>query len=178
MRMQPWDASCPTSIFAVGDVTTQPHYVYVAAAGGAAAAQNALTGSTERLDFSSLPRVVFTRPQIARARFTEAEATASGFAVDTTVLPLDAVPRAIVNGDTRGLVKLVAEAGTGRPLGASAIADGAGDLIQAAVLAIDQGLMVGQLASAWAPYLTMAEALKLAAQTFERDVAKLSCCAA
>jgi mercuric reductase len=166
------------SIYAAGDVTTQPQYVYVAAAGGAAAAQNALTGANERLDFSALPRIVFTRPQIARAGMTEAEATGQGSEVRTTVLPLDAVPRAIVNGDTRGLVKLVAEADTGRLLGASAIADGAGELIQAAVLAIDHGLTVRQLASAWAPYLTMAEALKLAAQTFDRDVAKLSCCGA
>ncbi len=166
------------SIFAAGDVTTQPQYVYVAAAGGAAAAMNALTGASERLDFSSLPRIVFTRPQIARAGMTEAEASAAGFEVATRVLLLDAVPRAIVNDDTRGAMKLVAEAGTGRLLGASAIADGAGEVIQAAVLAIDQRLTVGQLASAWAPYLTMAEGLKLAAQTFERDVAKLSCCAA
>jgi mercuric reductase len=98
--------------------------------------------------------------------------------VETTILPLEAVPRAIVNEDTRGLVKLIVEAGTRRLLGASAIADGAGDLIQTAVLAIELGLTAGQLASSWAPYLTMAEALRLAAQTFDRDVAKLSCCAA
>jgi mercuric reductase len=146
------------SIFAAAEVTTQPQYVYVAAAGGGAAAHNALAAADESLDFSSLPRIVFTRPQIARAGMTEAEATAQGFDVETTALPLDAVPRAIVNEDTRGLVKLIVEASTRRLLGASAIA--------------------GQLASSWAPYLTMAEALKLAAQTFDRDVAKLSCCAA
>jgi mercuric reductase len=94
------------------------------------------------------------------------------------VLPLDAVPRALVNGDTRGLVKLVAEAASRRLLGASIMADGAGEVIQSAVLAIDRGMTVDELASTWAPYLTMAEALKLAAQTFTRDVARLSCCAA
>jgi mercuric reductase len=94
------------------------------------------------------------------------------------VLPLDAIPRALVNGDTRGLVKLVAEAGSGQLLGASVVADGAGEVIQAAVLAIERGMTVEELASTWAPYLTMAEGLKLAAQTFARDVAKLSCCAA
>jgi mercuric reductase len=94
------------------------------------------------------------------------------------VLPLEAVPRALVNGDIRGLVKLVAEAGTRRLLGASVVAAGAGEVIQAAVLAIDRRLTVDELASTWAPYLTMAEGLRLAAQTFERDVARLSCCAA
>ena len=125
-----------------------------------------------------MPRIIFTKPQIAAAGLTEAQAIEAGFEVETTALPLEAVPRALVNGDTRGLVKLVAEAGTKRLIGASVIADGAGDVIQAAILAIDQALSTDQLASSWAPYLTMAEGLKLAAQTFDRDVAKLSCCAA
>ncbi|MFQ8345422.1 mercury(II) reductase, partial [Mycolicibacterium nivoides] len=87
------------------------------------------------------------------------------------------VPRALVNRDTRGVVKLVAEAGTGRVLGVHAVAEGAGDLITAAGYAITAGMTVDQLARTWAPYLTMAEALKLTAQTFTADVAKLSCCA-
>jgi mercuric reductase len=166
------------SIWAAGDVTSQPQFVYVAAAGGAAAAENALGSIDERLDFSALPRIIFTTPTIAGAGLTEAQARERGGDVESRVLALEAVPRALVNGDTRGLVKLVAEAGSGRLLGASIVADGAGEVIQSAVLAIDRGMTVGELASTWAPYLTMAEALKLAAQTFTRDVAKLSCCAA
>jgi mercuric reductase len=167
------------SIYAAGDVTCcQPQFVYVAAAGGAAAASNALGLGNETLDLDSLPRVTFTTPQIAGAGLTEAEARSRGLEFEARVMGLEAVPRALVNGDTRGLVKLVAEAETGRLLGASVLADGAGEVIQAAVLAIKAGMTVGELGSAWAPYLTMAEGLKLAAQTFERDVAKLSCCAA
>jgi mercuric reductase len=101
-----------------------------------------------------------------------------GFEVESRALPLEAIPRALVNGDTCGLYKLVAEAGTGRLLGVSAIADGAAEVIQAAVLAVEPGMTVGELASSWAPHLTMAEGLKLAAQRFTRDVAKLSCYAA
>lgn len=166
------------SIYAAGDVTSQPQFVYVAAAGGAAAAQNALAGGAERLHFDSLPRIIFTTPQIAGAGLTEAQARERGFDVEARTLPLEAVPRALVNDDTRGLFKLVAEEGTGRLLGASVIADGAGDVIQSAVYAIERGLTVAEIASTWAPYLTMAEGLKLAAQTFSRDVAALSCCAA
>lgn len=165
------------SVFAAGDATTQPQYVYVAAAGGAAA-HNALAGGHERLDFEALPRIVFTFPQLATAGLTQAQARARGLAVDVAVLPLTAVPRALVNGDTSGLVKLVAEAGTGRLVGPSMLAEAAGEVIHAAVLAISQHLTVQQLAATWAPYLTMAEGLRLAAQTFDRDVARLSCCAA
>jgi mercuric reductase len=166
------------SIYGAGDVTSQPRFVYVAAAGGAAAAQNALEAGEQRLDFANLPQIIFTSPQIALAGLTEERAREQGFEVQTTILPLEAIPRALVNGDTSGLFKLVAEAGTGRLLGASVIAESAGEVIQAAVLAIKAGMSVTDLASTWAPYLTMAEGLKLAAQTFGRDVAKLSCCAA
>ena len=167
------------SVYAAGDVTNQPQFVYVAAAGGAAAAQNALGGAEkQQLDFSSLPRIIFTTPQIASAGLSESQAREQGFEVETSVLALEAIPRALVNGDTRGLFKLVAEAGSRRLLGASIIADGAGEVIQAAVLAIKAGMTVDDLATTWAPYLTMAEGLKLAAQTFGRDVSKLSCCAA
>jgi mercuric reductase len=167
------------SVYAAGDVTDQPQFVYVAAAAGAAAAQNALVGGEQqRLDFSNLPRIIFTSPQIAAAGLTERQARQQGYEVEATVLPLEAVPRALVDGDTRGLFKLVAQAGSRRLLGASIIADGAGDVIQSAVLAIDRQMTIDQITSTWAPYLTMAEGLKLAAQTFNRDVAKLSCCAA
>lgn len=166
------------SIYAAGDVTGQPRFVYVAAAGGAAAAENALGSGDRPLDFRALPQIIFTSPAIAQAGVTEVEARARGMDVTTTVLPLSAVPRALVNGDTRGLFKLVAEAESGRLVGVSVLADGAPDVIQAAVLAIDKRMTAEELASTWAPYLAMAEGLKLAAQTFGRDVSKLSCCAA
>jgi mercuric reductase len=166
------------SIYAAGDITDQPRFVYVAAAAGAAAAENALGTGGERLDFTALPQVIFTSPAIAHAGLTEAEASERGIDITTTVLPLDAVPRALVNGDTSGMFKLVAEAGSGRLLGASILAAGAPDVIQSAVLAIERSLTVADLARTWAPYLAMAEGLKLAAQTFTRDVSKLSCCAA
>ncbi len=166
------------SVLAAGDVTEQPRFVYVAAAAGAAAAENALGQGGEQLDFRALPQVVFTTPAIAQAGLTEAAAGDLKIEVETTVLPLSAVPRALVNGDTRGLFKLVSERGSRRLVGASILADGAPDVIQAAVLAIDRRLTVDELSSGWAPYLAMAEGLKLAAQTFDRDVAKLSCCAA
>jgi len=88
------------------------------------------------------------------------------------------VPRAIVDRDIRGMVKLVADGDTGRLLGVHAVADAAGDLAAVGVCAVAAGMTVEQLANMWCPYLTMAEGLKLAAQTFTRDVTTLSCCAA
>ena len=165
-------------VWAVGDVTLGPQYVYVAAHEGAMSADNALSGKGRTLDFGALPGVMFTDPQAATVGLTESRARAAGWNVETSVLPLSAVPRALVNRDTLGVVKLVAEAGTGRLLGAHVVAENAGDVIYAATLAVKFGLTVSDLADGFAPYLTMSEGLKLAAQTFGRDVSKLSCCAA
>ncbi|MBT2674099.1 mercury(II) reductase [Streptomyces sp. ISL-14] len=164
-------------IWAAGDVTGHPQFVYVAAAHGTLVADNALDGAERTLDYTALPRVTFTSPAIASVGMTDAQVAEAGLPCDCRTLPLEHAPRALANRDTRGLVKLVADATTGRLLGAHLLADGAGDIITAATYAITARMTVDQLAHTWAPYLTMAEALKLAAQTFTSDVAKLSCCA-
>ncbi|MFI0107886.1 mercury(II) reductase [Streptomyces globisporus] len=164
-------------IWAAGDVAGGPQFVYVAAAQGTLVADNALDDAERTLDYTALPRVTFTSPAIAAVGLTDAQVAEAGLRCDCRTLPLEHVPRALANRDTRGLVKLVADASTGRVLGVHVIADGAGDLITAATYAITAGMTVDQLAHTWAPYLTMAEALKLAAQTFTADVARLSCCA-
>jgi mercuric reductase len=165
-------------IWAAGDVTGHPRFVYVAAAHGTLVADNALDGEGRTLDYRHLPRVTFTSPAIASVGMTDALAVARGMACDCRVLPLEYVPRALVNRDTRGLIKLVAERGTGRLLGAHVVAEGAGEVIATAVYALANRMTVHQMADLWCPYLTMAEGLKLAAQAYTRDVAKLSCCAA
>ncbi|TXH57727.1 MAG: mercury(II) reductase, partial [Burkholderiaceae bacterium] len=164
------------NIYAAGDCTTQPQFVYVAAAAGTRAAIN-MAGGDAALDLSAMPAVAFTDPQIATVGLSEAEAHRSGIETDRRTLTLDNVPRALVNLDTRGFIKLVAEAGTGRLLGVQAVAAEAGELIQTAAIAIRAGMTVHDLADQLFPYLTMVEALKLAAQTFTKDVKQLSCCA-
>ncbi len=163
-------------IYAAGDCTDQPKFVYVAAAAGTRAAIN-MTGGTAALDLSSLPRVIFTDPQVASVGYREQEAHHEDLRTDSRILSLDNMPRALVNFDTRGFIKMIAEADTGRLLGVHAVAPEAGELIQAAALAIHHRMTVHDLAGQIFPYLTMVEGLKLAAQTFSMDITELSCCA-
>jgi mercuric reductase len=163
-------------IYAAGDCTDQPQFVYVAAAGGSRAAVN-MTGGEATLDLSAMPGVMFTDPQVATAGLTEAEALAQNFHVDTRVLKLENVPRALVNFDTHGFIKMVAERDSGRLLGVQAVAAEGGELIQAAVMALRAGMTVQEIGDELFPYLTMVEGLKLCAQTFTKDVSQLSCCA-
>ncbi|MES3029461.1 MAG: mercury(II) reductase [Pseudomonadota bacterium] len=163
-------------IYAAGDCTDQPQFVYVAAAAGTRAAIN-MTGGEAVLDLTTMPAVVFTDPQVATVGLTEAEAHRRGIETDSRLLTLDNVPRALANFDTRGFIKLVAEAGSGRLIGVQAVTPEAGEIIQTAALAIRARMTVGELGDQLFPYLTMVEGLKLAAQTFSKDVTQLSCCA-
>jgi mercuric reductase len=163
-------------IYAAGDCTDQPQFVYVAAAAGTRAAIN-MTGGEAVLDLAAMPAVVFTDPQVATVGQSEAEAHYAGIETDSRTLSLENVPRALANFDTRGFIKLVAEAGSGRLIGVQVVAPEAGELIQTAVLAIRNRMKVQELADQLFPYLTMVEGLKLCAQTFTKDVSQLSCCA-
>ncbi len=164
------------NIYAAGDCTDQPQFVYVAAAAGTRAAINMMGGSAA-LDLTAMPAVVFTDPQVATVGYSEAEAHHDGIETDSRTLTLDNVPRALANFDTRGFIKLVVEEGSGRLIGVHAVAPEAGELIQTAALAIRNRMTVQELADQLFPYLTMVEGLKLAAQTFNKDVKQLSCCA-
>lgn len=163
-------------VFAAGDVTAGPQFVYVAAAQGRVAARNATTGTSEQVDYTGLPAVIFTRPQLASVGLTEEQAVDAGYDCESRTLSLADVPRAIVNRDILGAVKLVAEKESGRLLGVHAAADAAGELMLAATYAIRSGMTIDDVANTWAPYLTMAESLRLAAALF-RNHLPTSCCA-
>ena len=163
-------------IYAAGDCTSQPQYVYVAAAAGTRAARN-MTGDDIAIDLSAMPAVVFTDPQVATVGLTEQQAKDRGPDVESRTLDVENVPRALANRDTRGFIKLVAEKDSGRILGCQVLAHEGGEIIQTAALAIRNRMSIQDLADQLFPYLTMVEGLKLCAQTFNRDLKQLSCCA-
>ncbi len=164
-------------IYAAGDVTNCDQFVYMAAYGAKLAARNAVLGEGNIYDNSAMPWVVFSDPQIAGVGLGEAEAIAAGYEVKTSSIPMDEVPRALAARDTRGLVKLVADKKTDRLLGGQIIAPEGSDTIQTLVMALKSMMTAKELGETIFPYLTNVEALKLAAQTFDKDVSKLSCCA-
>ncbi len=163
-------------IYAAGDCSTQPQFVYVAAAAGTRAVIN-MTGGDAALDLSAMPAVIFTDPQVATVGLSEAEAQRAGIQTESRTLDLENVPRALANFDTHGFVKLVIDVENDRLIGAQILAAEAGEMIQTAALAIRNRMTVQELADQLFPYLTMVEGLKLCAQTFFKDVKQLSCCA-
>lgn len=164
-------------LYAAGDVTGRDQFVYMAAYGAKLAAHNALNGDSLVYDNTAMPWVVFTNPQVAGVGLSEAAARNAGYDVKTSILPLDQVPRALAAHDVRGLIKLVADAETDRLLGGQILAPEGADSIQTLALALKTGMTAKALGETIFPYLTTVEGLKLAAQTFDKDVAMLSCCA-
>ncbi len=164
------------AIYAVGDVTELPEYVYVAAAAGTLVAYNAFDDAPTALDLSVVPGVIFTEPQIATVGMTEQQAHAAGHAVRTSVIGMEYLARAQVAHDLCGLIKLVVDASTGTLLGAHVVSGEAGEVIQAATLAVKFGLTIDDLTSTLVPYLTFGEGLRLAVVSFDKDLSTLSCC--
>lgn len=171
-------ATANPRIWAAGDVTGHPQFVYVAASHGSLMVDNAFHDAHRHVDYRHLPRVVFTSPSLAAVGMTDEQANHAGIGCECRVLPLEYVPRALVNRDTRGFIKMVADRASGKIVGITVVAKDAGDLAAAGVYILEAGMTVDQVATMWSPYLTMAEGLKIAAQSYTTDVTKLSCCAA
>ena len=165
-------------IFAGGDVVGKPMLETAAAREGYIAAENALANRGLKMDYRAVPHAVFTNPAVASVGPTDAEANRGGKirCACNTVL-LGQVPKAIIVEDTRGLVKIVAEADSHKILGVHILASLAPDMIHEGVLAVKHGLTLEDILDTVHVFPTHSEAIKLAALSFFEDVDKLTCCA-
>ncbi len=168
-------------IWAAGDVigrhTGAQMATPVGAHDGNIAAGNALGGERRTVDHTVLPRTIFTDPQVATVGLTDEEANGAGYRCSCNTVPIHLVPRAGAVRDERGIIKMVAEAGTGKVLGVSMVGRDAGEVIHEAAMAMRFKGTVHDFIDMVHVYPTMAEALKIAALSFFKDVSKLSCCA-
>ncbi|MBI5746743.1 MAG: mercury(II) reductase [Nitrospirae bacterium] len=165
------------SIWAAGDVTGPPQATPVGAREGVIAAENIIADRHLKMDYSVIPRAVFTDPEVASVGLTAEEARAKGMKVTAECLDLNHVPKAAAIYKTKGLVKMVIEEETKKILGVHLVADRGADIIHEAALAIKCQLTTRDLIEMIHVYPTMSEAIRMAAQMFEKDVSRLSCCA-
>ncbi len=169
-------------IWAAGDVigqeTSSQMATPVGAHDGKIAAHNALSGEPLRqVDHRIIPRTIFTDPQVAVVGLTDEEAVAAGIACECNTIPLSVVPRAGAIRDTRGLIKMVLDGPTRRVVGVSMLGANAGEVIHEAAMALRFGATTDDFIDLIHVYPTMAEALRLVAISFMKDVNRLSCCA-
>ena len=170
--------STASHIFAAGDVVGKPMLETTAAKEGYIAAENALANRGLKMDYRAVPHAVFTNPAVASVGPTDAEANIGGrIRCTCSTLLLKSVPKPIIVDDTRGLVKIVAEAESHRILGVHILASLAPEMIHEGVLAVKHGLTLEDLIDTVHVFPTYSESMKFAALSFFEDIEKLSCCA-
>jgi pyruvate/2-oxoglutarate dehydrogenase complex dihydrolipoamide dehydrogenase (E3) component len=154
------------NIWAVGDVIANGFpFTHVASHQVEVAEHNALSGEAPRtVDYSAVPWVTFSDPELARVGMTEAEARAAGHEVVIGKMPIADFARAIATDQRAGLVKLVAERETGKLLGGHILAPGGGELLGEVTLAVRLGLPVSAIAGTIHPYPTFSETVAYAAR--------------
>lgn len=156
-------------IYAAGDIASSYQFTHMAEASAAIVVQNALFLPSARVSRLTIPWCTYTSPEVARVGLSEHEARDQGMKVDVYRHDLERVDRARLDGQTEGFVKLVTAAGRTRLLGATIVAEHAGEMIGELVLAIRAGLGVDDLAAVIHPYPTQAEAIKRAAAGYLRS---------
>jgi len=164
------DERCRTddpALYAVGDVTGEPMLAHRAMRQGKVAAE-AIAGRPVAFDNVAVPAVVFTDPEVAWCGLDEAAAARAGRAVRTAKVAWAASGRAVTLGRTGGVTKLIADADSGRLLGAGIVGPGAGELIAEAALALEAALTVEDVALTIHAHPTLAESLMEAAEALLR----------
>jgi mercuric reductase len=169
-------------IWAAGDVTGREQDSQMAtpvgAHDGGIVAHNALAGEApRRVDHRVIPRAVFTDPQVGVVGLTDAAAVAAGHRCWCNTVPMELVPRAGAIRDTRGLIKMVADAETNEVLGVAMLGQGAAEVIHEAAMGLRFRATIDDFVDLLHVYPTMAEALKVVAISRHKDPARLSCCA-
>lgn len=160
------DAQCRTSqkhIFAIGDIAGQPMLAHKASHEGVLVAE-VIKGNNRVYDAKTVPSVVFTDPEIAAAGLQESEAKAKGYDVIVGKFPFGANGRAVSMMETDGFVKMVADKKSHVLLGVHIVGPEASNLISEAVLAIEMGARLEDLALSIHPHPTLGETMMEAAE--------------
>ncbi|MGC6367403.1 MAG: dihydrolipoyl dehydrogenase [Candidatus Marinamargulisbacteria bacterium] len=152
------------NIYAIGDVAGGIQLAHKATKEAKIAAETILGNPTLPLAEFVIPAVVFTDPEIAWVGLTEKEAKADGITVDVSKFPWTASGRALTLNRTEGLTKVVSDPATGRVLGVGIVGDHAGDLISEAVMVVQSGMTVVDLAESIHPHPTLSESLMESAE--------------
>ena len=150
-------------LYAPGDVNGKYLLAHVAYK-EAEVAIGHIKGEKEKINYKAIPNCIFSFPEIASVGLTEKEAEAQGYEVKVGRFPFRANGKALIEGETEGLVKIVSEAKNGEILGVHILGPHASDLIGEAVLALNLECTPQEIAETIHPHPTLSEALMEAAQ--------------
>jgi pyruvate/2-oxoglutarate dehydrogenase complex dihydrolipoamide dehydrogenase (E3) component len=150
-------------IWAAGDVAGNWLFTHVAAYEGQLAGHNATSAQTRTADYRIVPRVTFTDPEVASVGFTEREAREAGIPVTTSTYSFTGLPKAVIDGDNEGMVKIVAVKGSGEVIGGHIVGPDAGTLIHEIAIAMAGPLPADVVRHTIHAFPTYSEAVRWAA---------------
>jgi pyruvate/2-oxoglutarate dehydrogenase complex dihydrolipoamide dehydrogenase (E3) component len=155
-------------IYAAGDVCSQYKFTHAADAMARIVIGNALFGRRSKASRLIIPWCTYTSPEIARIGLSGTEAEAAGIAIETFVQPLAEIDRAILDGQSEGFVRVHVRRGTDQLLGATVVAERAGELIGELSLAMTHGVGLKKIAATIHPYPTESEAIRRLGDQYNR----------
>lgn len=155
-------------IYAVGDVATRFKFTHVADALARIAIQNALFFGRKKASDLVVPWCTYTDPEIAHVGMYEEDAQQAGIEIETLTIPLSDVDRSVLEGRDDGFLRLHVQKGKDRVLGATLVADHAGDMLGELSLAVTHRIGLGRIAATIHAYPTQAEVIKKAADAWRR----------
>jgi pyruvate/2-oxoglutarate dehydrogenase complex dihydrolipoamide dehydrogenase (E3) component len=155
-------------IYAVGDVATPYQFTHVADHMARIAVQNALFFGRKKFSDLVIPWVTYTSPEVAHVGHSPESAAKAGIEVDTVKVALDDVDRAVLDGEEEGFLKVHVEKGKDRIVGATLVAEHAGEMIGTLTLAITKGIGLGGIAGIIQPYPTQADVIVKAANQWRK----------
>ena len=154
-------------IYAAGDVSGKLPLASVASMQGRKVAEHVMglhTRQHRHLDYDKAASAIFTEPEIADVGLAEADAFAVGRKIRVTKVPFSSTPKALINNDPRGFIKIVSDPLTGVVLGGSIVGRHAAELISVVALAVTAGLKVSDIADSMLVHPALSEALAEAAE--------------
>jgi mercury(II) reductase len=155
-------------IYAAGDVCSRYKFTHTADAAARIVIQNALFMGRKKASVLTIPWCTYTDPEVAHVGMYVRDAAERGIPVQTFKIPMSDVDRAIAEGEEDGFVKIHVRKGSDRILGATIVAAHAGEMISEITLAMEAGLGLGKISSVIHPYPTQAEAIRKAADAYNR----------
>lgn len=155
-------------IYAAGDICMAYKFTHAADAAARTVIQNALFFGRKKLITATIPWCTYTDPEVAHVGLSEQEAARNHIALQTFMIPMCEVDRAIADGEEDGFVKIHVRQGADKILGATIVARHAGEMINELTLAMNKNIGLGSLASVIHPYPTQAEAIRKAADAYNR----------
>jgi pyruvate/2-oxoglutarate dehydrogenase complex dihydrolipoamide dehydrogenase (E3) component len=155
-------------IYAAGDICMSHKFTHAADFAARIVIQNTLFFGRKKLSALAIPWCTYTSPEIAHVGMGEAEAKAKDIDIDTFLIPFSQVDRAIIDGEEEGFVKIHVKKGNDKILGATIVAQHAGDMISEITLAMVNNIGLGKIASVIHPYPTQADAIRKAGDAYNR----------